>query len=715
MKIRMKMLIGGAAIGLLAFIVTMVLQRTAYGELQIWEIILPVILLCGAGVLLRNYLSRKQEGHQYRSDEHVTNQLGQIPQYESALQREAAVAPVEHDNELEKPSKEQVKQENDETPSIPHDTTNSPAEVERASAEQALIKEPSIQPNHDELKLQLAEQKTLYEQKITGFETLNAELQNLVQELRKEKGFILSCINNIPIFFAVLDSTGKTLMMNRHMSKTLGYTEDEIMNVDFVSTFIPQKARQDVWPDLINSTSENREQIRMDSLVSAKEGREIPVECIISRSFNSADRLSNCVVVGVDITERKTNQEKLRSDESALKTLYEKANEDVEYYRSALDSSPDAMVIYDVDLKPTYTNSAFKETFGWTLEELRNNHAAFVPDSQGKLERPAMDVVSQNRVPVRDFASKRWKKDGHEIPVKLTASPIRNQKGHHEGMLLVLREAPTEKRIEKRGESETSGVYKRHIKTKEVVNDIRSGSTNSQIMEKYKLSAKELQNVFQKLLHAKMLTSQEIYRSQVAYDAVASVGLGRALPVDTIQTFDAAISGELEGDTGEENKEAQIVDRSIANAESEPVFELSAAPSVVRDEGQSKEPAPPDLQDEGEKSKVAENDLIDPPAAHNQNTFLPAAPAAVDATEDSQVTKRMIRAKEIAKDVHAGMGDTPLMEKYSISTKQLNDLLRKLLDANLITDMQLYERTSLSDSQVTKAFVETGKAIKELD
>ena len=61
--------------------------------------------------------------------------------------------------------------------------------------------------------------------------------------------------------------------------------------------------------------------------------------------------------------------------------------------------------------------------------------------------------------------------------------------------------------------------------------------------------------------------------------------------------------------------------------------------------------------------------------------------------------------------------ETPylLMEKYNLSRKQLEMVLRKLLDADLITHMQLYERTSLSDTQVTRAFVEAERAIKELD
>ncbi len=77
--------------------------------------------------------------------------------------------------------------------------------------------------------------------------------------------------------------------------------------------------------------------------------------------------------------------------------------------------------------------------------------------------------------------------------------------------------------------------------------------------------------------------------------------------------------------------------------------------------------------------------------------------------------KRKIKAKEVAQDIHAGMGDTLLMEKYDLSAKQLEIVLRSLVNLDLISHMQLYERTTLSDTQITKAFVDTQAAIKELD
>jgi hypothetical protein len=66
-----------------------------------------------------------------------------------------------------------------------------------------------------------------------------------------------------------------------------------------------------------------------------------------------------------------------------------------------------------------------------------------------------------------------------------------------------------------------------------------------------------------------------------------------------------------------------------------------------------------------------------------------------DWTREPTMKKRTVKGKEIAWDVQVGMGDTVLMEKYNLRAKQLEQILRKLLQGDLITHMQLYERTSL--------------------
>ncbi len=54
-------------------------------------------------------------------------------------------------------------------------------------------------------------------------------------------------------------------------------------------------------------------------------------------------------------------------------------------------------------------------------------------------------------------------------------------------------------------------MQKRVIKAKDVVNDIREGMTDSQLMGKYGLSMKGLQGVFTKLVQAKVIPPEELF------------------------------------------------------------------------------------------------------------------------------------------------------------------------------------------------------------
>ncbi len=72
--------------------------------------------------------------------------------------------------------------------------------------------------------------------------------------------------------------------------------------------------------------------------------------------------------------------------------------------------------------------------------------------------------------------------------------------------------------------------------------------------------------------------------------------------------------------------------------------------------------------------------------------------------------KRKIKAKLFVKDLRDGMGDRELMEKYSLSADQLRVIFRKLVDAGAINEMELYMRSSLTDSAITKAFISSGMA-----
>ncbi|MDQ7782008.1 MAG: hypothetical protein RDU20_03955 [Desulfomonilaceae bacterium] len=74
-----------------------------------------------------------------------------------------------------------------------------------------------------------------------------------------------------------------------------------------------------------------------------------------------------------------------------------------------------------------------------------------------------------------------------------------------------------------------------------------------------------------------------------------------------------------------------------------------------------------------------------------------------------------IKAKEFIQDLRSGMDDPTLMHKYDLNYDGLQKVLEKLVDADFITVLELHERARLSDTQVTKAFVDAQKAIDEID
>jgi hypothetical protein len=88
------------------------------------------------------------------------------------------------------------------------------------------------------------------------------------------------------------------------------------------------------------------------------------------------------------------------------------------------------------------------------------------------------------------------------------------------------------------------------------------------------------------------------------------------------------------------------------------------------------------------------------------------------AKEDAQRKhKRTIKvsAKEFLIDIRSGMDDESLMIRYGLLPRQLQSAFRQIINAGLATPMELSKRLSITKSQVREAFVEVGKAIKELD
>jgi hypothetical protein len=77
--------------------------------------------------------------------------------------------------------------------------------------------------------------------------------------------------------------------------------------------------------------------------------------------------------------------------------------------------------------------------------------------------------------------------------------------------------------------------------------------------------------------------------------------------------------------------------------------------------------------------------------------------------------KISISAREVLNDLKSGLDDQGFMIKYKLSYRQLQRLFRKLIQAGLVTPMELAQRLCITDSQVTEVLRQTKDAVEELD
>ncbi len=171
-----------------------------------------------------------------------------------------------------------------------------------------------------------------------------------------------------------------------------------------------------------------------DYELSGKRANGTPIWTILSaRTMRYAGQ--EAVVGGFyDITERKHIEQALRVSE--------------ERNRRLLDSSPDAIVVYDTGGAVTYVNPAFTQTFGWTLDELIGKRLDFVPPDELPAAQEAIRRLYSGEVQTISAETKRYTKNKQTVEALGSAALLRDKDGKPTGIIVTSRDISDRKRAE---------------------------------------------------------------------------------------------------------------------------------------------------------------------------------------------------------------------------------------------------------------------------
>ncbi len=138
--------------------------------------------------------------------------------------------------------------------------------------------------------------------------------------LQEEMEFRRLLVDASPIFFTVVNRQGQTTMMNISMLGALGYEWEEIREVDYIKTFVPEREQSAVLK-VIEEEFEHIKTPVSENHILTKTGQELLVEWHACPIINSEDKIEFIFAYGVDITERK------RGEEAALEERQRLAHE----------------------------------------------------------------------------------------------------------------------------------------------------------------------------------------------------------------------------------------------------------------------------------------------------------------------------------------------------------------------------------------------------
>jgi PAS domain S-box-containing protein len=227
-----------------------------------------------------------------------------------------------------------------------------------------------------------------------------------------------------------IDQDGKVAFANNRFAEIYGYSRDEVVGLDTRNLVHPEDR---AFTNNIRSKRLRGEQApqEYEARGLTKDGKTI----WIARRNAAVRYNGKSAVLGniVDITERKSAEEKLRDSE--------------ERYRAVLEGSPDPVVVYDMEGRCIYVNPAFTTVFGWMPEELLAKKLDYVPDENW----PETQMMIDKALAGESFSgveSRRYTKDGKTLDVSISAAIHLNRDGTPVGSVHILRDITERKRVE---------------------------------------------------------------------------------------------------------------------------------------------------------------------------------------------------------------------------------------------------------------------------
>ncbi|MFX0072655.1 MAG: PAS domain S-box protein, partial [Candidatus Hermodarchaeota archaeon] len=243
--------------------------------------------------------------------------------------------------------------------------------------------------------------RDITEQKIAG------------QKLEKEKNLYRDTINGLPGVFYLFNQKGEFQIWNKNFERLSGYTSEEFRHLR-PTDFFDESEKQKISDKIQEIFSTHESDIEANLL--SKNNILTPYYWYGKKIV--IDDEEHIVGLGVDITDLKKAEQKLKESEENYRSLYEEA--------------PNAYFSISIDQSILRCNNAAEKLLGFTKKELLKMRVfdLYAATENGLSKAKELFQKFSTGQLIQDEELQMKRKDGKHIWISLSVKPILNQEGN---------------------------------------------------------------------------------------------------------------------------------------------------------------------------------------------------------------------------------------------------------------------------------------------
>lgn len=261
-----------------------------------------------------------------------------------------------------------------------------------------------------------------------------SEQRFLEQELRSEKNLRELILDTIPALVFVKDDENRIISMNRAYREATGLSMEDVADVNVLSLIENDELAESYWKDDLEVIETGLPKRNIIEQLITDEKRWFITDKIPYR--DEVGKVIGVIGFSIDITERKNAEDALMRSERMLRLIF--------------DSSPDGIVISDLEGRFIRANDAFHDLLGFDFKKFESiGFNDITPEDQPCSEvhfiRQALDSGEVTHTIEKDYRTK----NNTTVPVVVTCWMLYDESGKPLQMVANVKDLTYQKKAEK--------------------------------------------------------------------------------------------------------------------------------------------------------------------------------------------------------------------------------------------------------------------------